>query len=79
MPARMMRACADAVRSPALPTDLVQLPGVHWGRLFVVAARFKEVFYDDTSLAIVMEYASGGTLDNRLRMRTSLPEEDARR
>ena len=65
--------------NPDLRACLVHLPCVLWGRLFVVAARFKEVFYDDTSLAIVMEYASGGTLDNCLRLRTSLPEEDARR
>ena len=45
----------------------------------VVISRFKEVFYDETSLAIVMEYASGGTLANCLRLRTSLPEEEARR
>ena len=45
----------------------------------MVLLRFKEVFYDETSLAIVMEYASGGTLGNCLRMRTSLSEEDARR
>ena len=61
---------ADTPCAPALCT---------LGTPFVVAPRFKEVFYDDTSLAIVMEYASGGTLDNCLRMRTSLPEEDARR
>ena len=57
--------CAPA--SCTLPTPLLVLP------------RFKEVFYDEESLAIVMEYASGGTLANCLRMRASLPEEDARR
>ena len=45
----------------------------------MVCLRFKEVLYDETSLAIVMEYASGGTLANCLRMRAFLPEQDARR
>lgn len=41
--------------------------------------RFKEVFYDDQHLAIVMEYASEGHLSNRMKLNGRLPEDDARR
>lgn len=41
--------------------------------------RFKEVFYDETYLAIVMEYASQGHLSAMLKRQGKLSETDARR
>ena len=41
--------------------------------------RFKEVFYTDDHLAIVMEYASEGHLSNRIKLNGRLAEDDARR
>ena len=41
--------------------------------------RFKEVFYDETYLAIVMEYASQGHLSSMLERQCKLSETDARR
>ena len=41
--------------------------------------RFKEVFYDETYLAIVMEYASQGHLSSMLERQGKLSETDARR
>ena len=41
--------------------------------------RFKEVFYDETYLAIVMEYASQGHLSSMLDRQGKLSETDARR
>ena len=41
--------------------------------------RFKEVFYDETYLAIVMEYASQGHLSSMLERHGRLSETDARR
>ena len=41
--------------------------------------RFKEVFYDEQHLAIVMEYASEGHLSNRMKLNGRLSEDDARR
>ena len=41
--------------------------------------RFREVFYDDTFLAIVMEYASQGHLSALVKRQGKLSETDARR
>ena len=40
--------------------------------------RFKEVFYDETYLAIVVEYASQGHLSSLLKRQGTLPEAEAR-
>ena len=45
----------------------------------VFTCRFKEVFYTDDHLAIVMEYASEGHLSNRIKLNGRLAEDDARR
>lgn len=55
---------------------LLQSPAVY--ALYCVF-RFKEVFYDETYLAIVMEYASQGHLSSLLKRQGKLPETDARR
>ena len=41
--------------------------------------RFKEVYFDETYLAIVMEYASQGHLSAMLKRQGKLSETDARR
>ena len=44
-----------------------------------ICCRFKEVFYDEACLAIVMEYASQGHLSSLVKRQGKLSETDARR
>ena len=45
----------------------------------ILLCRFKEVFYDETYLAIVVEYAARGHLSTLLKRQGTLPEVEARR
>ena len=69
----------------AYPPTLVLQPSIVHQCVFtcvftcMLTCRFKEVFYTDDHLAIVMEYASEGHLSNRIKLNGRLAEDDARR
>ena len=64
---------------PNLLSDLSVFLKYPAGHAICCVFRFKEVFYDETYLAIVMEYASQGHLSSLLKRQGKLSETDARR
>lgn len=86
-----MPVCHAIMMFPWGPHHILSLHRHSWYTCFCVVntarhacssgsgiCRFKEVFYDETYLAIVVEYASQGHLSSLLKRQGTLPEADAR-